>query len=337
MSTSPFISRLAGIADRIQDWGVSPAGMRAKKAFNILLSALILGLLVRAIAQVGWQQVVDAVPGNPWFWLLFVGSYLLQPLVEWHIYRRWWRFGWESFGVFLKMRVMNEALFSYSGHTYLLVWAANRLGIEFDPKAPPPRILGRGDGPGVDPATSPLAAVKDMAITSGLAGNLATLLILGIALSMDGAAVLGAALDPRTLKILMWSFAAMVALNVAIVLFRGKVMSLPPRENYFAFGWHLVRVVMIQAMLVGSWAVALPGFSAETWFLLGALRMMIGRMPVPNKDILFAAIAVSLTGDSSVQVAALMAAQGALILLFHAAAWGVALVQERAAGPRAAG
>ena len=326
-----FVTRLGAFADTVRDWGNSPAGIRAKKAFNILLSALILALLVRAIAQVGWEQVIDAVPVNPWFWLLFVGSYLLQPLVEWLIYRRWWHFGWESLGVFLKMRVMNDALFSYSGHTYLLVWAAKRLGIEFDPKAPAPRILGRDDGPGVDPATSPLAAVKDMAITSGLAGNLATLLILGLALTMDGATVLGAALDPRTLRVLLWSFAAMVVLNVAIVLFRGRVMSLPPRENFFAFRWHLFRVVTIQALLVGSWAVALPGFTAETWFLLGALRMVIGRMPVPNKDILFAAMAVSLTGDSSVRVAALMAAQGALILLFHAAAWGVALIQERAA------
>ena len=330
-----FVTRLGAFADTVRDWGNSPAGIRAKKAFNILLSALILALLVRAIAQVGWEQVIDAVPVNPWFWLLFVGSYLLQPLVEWLIYRRWWHFGWESLGVFLKMRVMNDALFSYSGHTYLLVWAAKRLGIEFDPKAPAPRILGRGDGPGVDPATSPLAAVKDMAITSGLAGNLATLLILGLALTMDGATVLGAALDPRTLRVLLWSFAAMVVLNVAIVLFRGRVMSLPPRENFFAFRWHLFRVVTIQALLVGSWAVALPGFTAETWFLLGALRMVIGRMPVPNKDILFAAMAVSLTGDSSVQVAALMAAQGALILLFHAAAWGVALIQERAAAAEA--
>ena len=51
-------------------------------------------------------------------------------------------------------------------------------------------------------------------------------------------------------------------------------------------------------------------------------------MPIPNKDILFAAIAVSLTADSSVEVAALMAAQGALILIFHAVAWAFAAIQE---------
>lgn len=328
MAESSLTARLAALAEKAKSWGDSPAGKTARKWFNAALSILIIGLLVRAIAQVGWDQVVAVLPPSWLFWALFIGSYLLPPLMEWVIYRRWWHFGFESIGVFLKMRVMNEALFSYSGHTYLLVWAANRLGIEYDPNAPPPRILGRGDGPGVDPSTSPVAAVKDMAITSGLAGNLATLVMLLLALSLDGASVLGDALDVRTRKILLWSFGAMIVLNVGIVLFRGKVMSLPVKENMYAFRWHMFRVLGTQALLVGSWAAALPGIDTETWFLLGALRMVIGRMPVPNKDILFAAIAVSLAGDSAIEVAALMAAQGALTLVFHGAAWAVAAAQQ---------
>ena len=309
------------LAGRVQAWGSSPTASRIGKGFNVLLSVLILMLLVRAIADVGWHQVVAVIPPSLPFWLLFIGSYLLHPLTEWFIYRRWWACDWRAIGVFLRMRVMNDALFSYSGHTYLLVWAARRLGIQFDPKAPPTRILGRGDGPGVDPAASPFAAVKDMAITSGLAGNFATLVLLLLALSMDGASVLTAALDPRTLRVLLWSFVALIVMNVGILAFRSKIMSLPARENVFAFGWHLFRVLAVQALLVASWAVALPGIGFNTWFLLGALRMVIMRLPVPNKEILFAAVAVSLTEDASIEIAALMAAQGALQLLFHAASW----------------
>lgn len=328
MASAPLSSRISGLVARAQSYADSPAIKRLRKSFNALLSVFILLLLVRAIANVGWEQVVAVVPRTPLFWLLFLGSYLLPPLVEWIIYRRWWRFGPEAIGVFLKMRVMNDALFSYSGHTYLLVWAANRLGIRFDPNAPPP-TLGRGDGPGVDPSASPFAAVKDMAVTSGLAGNLATLVLLVLALSMDGASVLGAAIDPRTLKLLLWSFGGLILLNIGILLFRNRVLSLPVAENLYAFRWHMFRVLAVQALLVASWAVALPGIDAETWFLLGALRMVIGRMPVPNKEILFAAIAVSLTGDASLDVAALMAAQGALHLIFHAIAWGAAAAIER--------
>lgn len=320
------------MAARAKAWADSPVASRIRKGFNALLSLLILALLVRAIGQVGWGQVVAVLPPGALFWLLFAGSYLLQPFVDWFVYRCWWRFGWRDVGVFLRMRVMNDALFSYSGHTYLLVWAAHRMGIQFDPDAPPKRIFGRGDGPGVDPSQNPFAAVKDMAITSGLAGNFATLFLLLLTLSMGGATVLSAALDPRTLRILLWSFVGLIVLNLGILLFRNRVMSLPVRENLFAFRWHLFRVLAVQALLVGSWAAALPGIGFHNWFLLGALRMVIMRMPIPNKEILFAALAVSLVEDASIEVAALMAAQGALTLVFHAIAWAVAVVLE-AGGP----
>jgi hypothetical protein len=335
VASNAFLSRLMQLAEQVRVWGSSPAATVVKKSFNALLSIVILLLLARAIARVGWEQVIDVVPLNPIFWVFFLGSYFLPPFTEWLIYKRWWKFGWPAFAVFLRMRVMNDALFSYSGHSYLLVWAAKHLGIEFDPKSPPPRILGRGDGPGVDPAKSPFAAVKDMAITSGIAGIFATLVLLLLALPMDGANVISAALDPRTIRILIGSFGALLVLNIGILIFRGNVMSLPVKENLFAFRWHLFRVLMTQALLVASWAVALPGIPFETWFLLGALRMVIMRLPVPNKEILFAAIAVSLTGDASLEIAALMAAQGALQLILHLVSWAGALAIDRAAGPQA--
>jgi hypothetical protein len=318
---------------RLKGWADSPVASRVRKGFNALLSVLILLLLARAIAQVGWDQVIAVLPASLAFWLLFAASYLLQPLTEWFIYRRWWKCGWRDVGVFLRMRVMNDALFSYSGHTYLLVWAARRQGIQFDPNGPREKIFGRGDGPGIDPAQNPFAAVKDMAITSGLAGNFATLVLLLMALSMDGASVLSAALDPRTLRVLLWSFIGLIVLNLGILALRNHIMSLPVSENLFAFRWHLFRVLAAQAVLVGSWAVALPGIGFQSWFLLGALRMVIMRMPIPNKEILFAALAVSLVEDASIEVAALMAAQGALQLVFHAISWGAAVALE-ASGPR---
>jgi hypothetical protein len=333
VNTPTLVAGLARVTDTVRGWAASPLGKRLGRWFNALLYVLILLLLVRAIANVGWQQVIEVLPTSLPFWLLLVAGYLLPPLVEWVIYRRWWGLRPDSIGVFLKMRVMNDALFSYSGHTYLLVWASKYLGFAFDPQNPP-RILGRGGGPGVDPAANPVAAVKDMAITSGIAGVLATLVLLVMALGLGGAATVRDTLDPRTIHILFWSFGAMILLNSGILLFRHNVMTLPTRENLFAFGWHLFRVLAVQGLLVASWAVALPGIDGETWFALGALRMVIMRMPVPNKEVLFAAMAVSLAGDTAQDVAALMAAQGALHLIFHAIAWGVAAALDGVPGKR---
>lgn len=308
-------------ANAVRGWFETPPGKRLQRIVSLGLSILILVILFRAIAGIGWRQVVAALPASPWFWLCFTLSYLLLPIIDWWIYRRWWTLRWRSIAVFLKMRVLNEALFSYAGHTYLMVWAADRFGIVFDPDVPAARLLGRGDGPGVDPATSPFAAVKDMAITSGLAGNLMTLLMLLLALLLDNDGVLAAAIDPAALKTLVWTFGVLIVLNIGIVVQRNRVMSLPPAENMRAFWWHLFRVTAAHFLFVATWIIALPAIGIATWILLGALRLVIGRMPLPNKELLFAAVAVGLTGEASVALAALMAAQGALHLVFHGLAW----------------
>lgn len=332
MASTGFMHRLAASVGPARAWLDSPRGILLQKAFSITLSVIVLVLLARSIALLGWREVLAALPASPLFWLCFIGAYVLPPLGDWAIYRRWWPIGWRSLAVFLKMRVMNEALFSYSGHTYLMVWSSKLFGQPFDPSKPAPRILGRGNTAGLDPSSAPLAAIKDMAITSGLAGNFTTLVLLVVALAMGGGPIIAAAMDPRTVSIFLWAFSGMILLNIGIVLFRNQVMSIPARENVFAFLLHLLRVNAQHILFVASWVIALPMIDFGTWFLLGALRMVIMRMPIPNKELLFAAIAVQLTGEASVAVAALMAAQGALHLVFHGLAWGAAAVLE-ASGP----
>ncbi len=314
---------------QLQSWLDGPQAKRLGRILTVGLSLLILWLLVSSISEIGWRRLLASLPANPLYWLLFAGFYLALPVADWAIYRHWWKLGWRQISQFLKMRVMNEALFSYSGQAFLLLWATKHLGIEYDPAKPRPPILGRGDGPGLDPAKNPFAAIKDMAITSGLAGNFATLLMLVVALMLGGGDVLGSTLDRSTLRLLMICFGAMLLLNIGIVAFRGKVMSLRPRDNYFALAVHFARVAGGQLLLMLSWSVALPGIGFGAWFLLGALRMVIGRMPLPNKELLFAALAVRLTGAQSVEVAALMATQGGLYLVAHGLAWAGALAIDR--------
>ena len=323
--TSP-LKRAAAALGRLGDWFRLPVGRTVQKWLSIAASAVILIIVANAFARIGWHAMVAALPLRPAFWALFIGSYLLQPLVDWQIFRHWWRLGWRDLSLFLKRRVMNEALFSYAGDAWLLVWAADRLGYEFDPRHPPQFVLGRGDGPGLDPATSPFAAVKDVAITSGLAGNLVTLLMLLLALGLGFDAVLDSQLDPVLIRRIALGFALLIGLSLLVLVNRGRVLSLSTPENLRVFRLHLVRVLGSHVLLVGTWIIALPGIPIETWVQLGALRMVITRLPLPNKELLFAAIAVDLTGEASIGIAALMAAQGALYFACHGLAWGGAAV-----------
>ncbi len=327
--TSP-LKRAAALLGRLGDWFRSPTGRTVQKWLSIAASTIILIVVVQAFARIGWHAMVAALPIRPAFWVLFIASYLLQPLIDWQIFRRWWHLGWRSLSVFLKRRVMNEALFSYAGDAWLLVWAADRVGFEFDPRNPPQFVLGRGDGPGLDPATSPFAAVKDVAITSGLAGNLVTLLMLVLALGLGADALLDSQIDPMLIRRIALGFALLIGLSLLVLLNRGRVLSLSTPENLRVFWLHLVRVLGAHALLVGSWIIALPEIPIETWVQLGALRMVITRLPLPNKELLFAAIAVDLAGEASIGIAALMAAQGVLYLAYHGLAWGgAALIDAR--------
>ncbi|TPE62836.1 hypothetical protein FJQ54_04760 [Sandaracinobacter neustonicus] len=283
-----------------------------KRLLSFGLSAAILAYLMRAVANIGWQEVLNVLPANPIFYLLVAMSYMATPVTEYIIFRRWWPLTPRALAVFSKKRVLNEAVFGYSGDAYLFMWAKKALGA---------REVGAG----------PLAAVKDVAITSALAGNVATLLMLGLALSMGGGEAVQAAFTGGAMRSVGFGFAFVISISLAILLFSRKVMSLPLRENFVIFLLHCGRLLIGSALLLLAWIVALPSVDVGTWVVLGALRMVVTRLPfVPNKELLFAAIGVSLTGSAAPEVAALMAAAGALHLVSHVISYvGASTIESR--------
>ena len=335
MTLSGLLAPILARANALRDWFKTKTGRRFQMIASALMSLAILGLLVRAIVDVGWQELVAVTPLTPAYWLLFIAFYFFQQLMDWQIYRKWWGLGWRTLSMFFKRRVMNEALFSYAGDAFMMAWAATRFNIAFDPEDATPK-LGRGDGPGTPAREAPIAAIKDVAITSGLAGNLFTLLMLILAVMLGGKTIMDSDIDPTTIRRLIIGFALLIGLSLTILFNRNKLLTLPVADNLRTFWLHLIRVSAMHFLLVATWFVALPLIGIGTWLVLGALRLVIGRMPVPNKELLFAALAVSLTGDASVEVAALMAAQGVLYLAAHGLAWLLAVAID-AAEPETSG
>ncbi len=276
-----------------------------RRLLSIGLSAAILAYLVHAVSDIGWGEVWAVLPANPLFYLLVAMSYMTTPVMEYFIFRRWWPLTPRALAIFSKKRVLNDAVFGYSGDAYLFMWAKRKLGARDDMTA------------------APLAAVKDVAITSALAGNAATLLMLGLALVLGGGPAVEQAFAGNAMRSVGIGFAFVISVSLGILMFSAKVMSLSARENTLLFLLHCARLLVGSALLLLAWIVALPEVDVGTWVVLGALRMVVSRLPfIPNKELLFAAIGVSLTGAAAPQVAALMAAAGALHLLSHAITYG---------------
>ena len=251
--------------------------------------ALFAGVIWQ-LRHVGLHEIVAMLDRTPAFWLTFALVYFALPVSEWVIFRRLWRLPLSGLGALIRKFVSNEVLFGYSGEVYFYLWARNRVGL----------------------ANTPFGAVKDVAITSALAGNVVTLGTLALAVPALRHGDLGRYSVP-----MLWSGFAVVGVSLVILLLGRKIFSLKRDDLAFVFGVHMVRLVAATFLTALLWAIALPTVGLGLWSVLAALRLLLGRLPfVTNKELLFANVAIVLVG-SQTEVGGLVAAVAVLTLGAH--------------------
>ena len=266
------------------------------------ISAAVLVAVLFELRTVNFAEVRAILPTSPWFWLVFAISYFSAPAADWIIYRRLWRIPVSGFSALLRKLVGNELLFGYVGELYLYTWARDRTGM----------------------TSTPFGAIKDVSILSAMIANAVTLALIVLAYPLLGALHLG--LETRTLLI---SVGVIVATSTAILFFRKKLFSLPRADLHFVARVHLARIFMTTGLVALCWHLALPGVELHWWLLLATLRMLLSRLPLlPNKDIVFAGLAVFLIGHDA-EITALMTMMASVILMTHLSL-GLALVASQA-------
>ena len=62
---SNLVALLFGRLDAIRTWFDSPTGKRVKIISSLVMSVAIVGLLVQAIVDVGWAELVAVTPTSP--------------------------------------------------------------------------------------------------------------------------------------------------------------------------------------------------------------------------------------------------------------------------------
>ena len=268
------------------------------------ISLAILVAVVLELRSVDFGRVRDMLPVSPLFWLVFAASYLASPAADWTIYRRLWGIPLSGFTALLRKLIGNELLFGYVGELYLYTWARRRTGM----------------------TAAPFGTIKDVAILSAMTANAVTLVLLALAWPLLGALHLG--IDGRAL---LASVGAVVVMSSAVLLFRKTLFGLPRRQLRFVAGVHLVRIGLTTGLAALCWHLALPDVALQWWLLLAALRMLLSRLPLlPNKDIVFAGLAVFLIGHDA-EIGALMTMMASIILATHIT-MGLLLVTSEARG-----
>lgn len=265
-------------------------GSRLAGLFSMLVSLALLVVVAVQFADISFTEVSGMIPTNPLFWMVFAGYYLAGPISEWFIYKRLWAMPLAGLGALLRKLVSNEILLGYLGEAQFYGWARSRLKF----------------------VTAPFGAIKDVTILSALAGNFATLAMLVWAWPLIASGMLG--LEGRTVFV---SLGVVLVTSFLILLFRKKLFSLPKRDLWFITGVHLGRITAVVVLSAWMWHLVLPAVEMTLWIVMATLRMLVSRLPLlPNKDVVFAGIAVFLLGNE-MEIASLMTLMAVLLLVTH--------------------
>ncbi len=240
----------------------------------------------------------------PVFWLVFAVSYMAQPVFDWIIFRRLWRIPASGILALIRKLIGNELLLGYIGELYFYTWARRRGDI----------------------TAAPFGAIKDVAILSALVGNLVTLAMMGFAYPFLGTLHLG-----LTNKTLIISIATVIVMSSGLLFFRKRLFSLPRGDLWFVSVMQFLRILVTTGLTALTWHLVLPQVDIEWWLILSTFRMLLSRLPfMPNKDVVFAGLAVFLVGHDA-DIGQLMALMASLILATHLVL-GLALVATDAVG-----
>jgi hypothetical protein len=254
-----------------------------------ILSLIVVGAAIYQARDLDLATILGLVPTSLAFWGLFAISYLIGPATDWFIFHRLWGVGASAFGALIRKLIYNEMLVGYFGEVYFYGWARHNLQF----------------------VTTPFGAVKDVAVLSAVAGNVTTLVFLAVAFPF----VRLLPLHEHTTAIGL-SLAFVIGTSLAVMLLRGALFSLERSELRMVFAVHLFRILATTVLSAALWHLVLPDVALGWWLLLVTIRLLISRLPfVPNKDIVFAGIAVLALGE--VEISALMALMAGLILAAH--------------------
>ena len=259
------------------------------------LSAALLIAIVLQLGQINTAQLHDTLPENLWFLPVLLALYFALPVADWIIFRRLWMLPVSGFFILLAKRIGNEVLISYSGEVYFYLWARKRTEL----------------------SSAPFGAIKDVNILSALAANLIALLLLCVTYPFVSQLHLGAYTDASVL-----SAAIFLILSFVVLFFSRRVFTLERPELWWIFGVHIIRLSAGTLLCALLWYIILPGPHFGFWLVLSMIRLLVGRLPfLPNKEALFAVIAVFLVGqDSAVSTLITLTATAMLALHFIVAA-----------------
>lgn len=247
-----------------------------KKGIRYLLQAGIIGYLAYKLYDIGLANVIDALPLNPLFYLLFFLIYFSLPLSEILIYGVNWNFkGFRAFMVFVQKKVLNTDVLGYSGEFYLFYWAKDKLKI---------------------PSVEAMKFIKDNNILSSLSSTFISVILLIFFLTQGYINPEDYLPQIENQLTYVWIGLAAVVVIVIAYQFRNYILSISLRDAAKISAIYTGRLILTNLIQIIQYKIAEPTVPWAVWFSLMAVQIMSTRIPfLPSRDVLYVSVAIEMS------------------------------------------
>lgn len=264
-----------------------------QKILRPILIAGVLGILIWRLNDIGWAEVLREVPTSPLFYLISPIVFLLLPYNEVFTYRILLGRPVENgLAIFARKRVLNDSVFTYSGEFYLLARLRQEPGLTKDRD----RLF---------------RVILDNNMISALVSNTVTILLVVGMLVMGRNDVLRTVYNSSPIAVTSFGVFCVGLYLVSIVFFR-RSNHITGRTFWALFGLHTARALAIMGLQMLQWSVGMPGELFMTWLVFLTVQLLLSRLPLPNLELVFFAVAISLSGLAEGSDAAVIAMFGAV-------------------------
>lgn len=247
-----------------------------KKGIRYILQVGIVGYLVYKLFDIGLARVVESLPLNPLFYLLFFLIYFSLPVSEILIYGVKWNFrGFRAFLVFVQKKVLNTDVLGYSGEFYLFYWAKDKLKVS---------------------TVEAMKFIKDNNILSSLSSTFISVALLIFFLTQGYINIEDYIPQVENRLIYLWIVLGAIVLILIGYKFRSYILSISLRDAAKIAGIYTGRLVLTNLMQIIQYKIAEPTVPWAVWFSLMAVQIMSTRIPfLPSRDVLYVSVAIEMS------------------------------------------
>lgn len=277
-----MLNKLKAILQSWKNWTETDTGKMTLVWLRRLFLVLILAYLFYQIYEIGFAEVIAALPRIPAYYIIFLIAYLLLPFSELLIYKTILPIpAKEGFLAFLRKKILNTDVIGYSGEAYLFVWMKDTLPVK---------------------TKKVFQAIKDNTIISSIASTF-TAIVLMTVFAMTGTVDFLSFIPPYVATLIL---GLLIALLLGLFIFGNRLISMSKAAAFKIYSIHQIRLIFVFGLEVFNWSLVVPEVSWSIWFTFLAVKIIASRIPfLPSQDVLFVAVGIEFSKHLAVSSAAI--------------------------------